>query len=973
MTAPPSPTAPLLRVRVFLASPGDVTDERALALRALDRLPYDAFLRGRIAVETVAWDKPGADTPMLASMTPQEAIAQQRPKPSECDIVIAIFWSRMGTPLPPEYIKPDGSAYLSGTEWEYIDALEASRQTGRPWVLVYRRTEVPHFKADDPEINLKLKQWQLVNAFFASFRNPDGSIRSGVNEYDIPDAFEKKLTEHLREIVQILLAEHEAKSQVPAPETGPDSLPAPDGSQAPPLWAGSPFPGLRAFSEDDAPIYFGRGREIDGLIRRLAEGACFLTVVGASGSGKSSLVAAGLLPRLKDNGLPGSRDWQRMRVTPGALGENPFMALAFGFKAALDRHARQVRDGAKRLEAELGALDELTRLMLADQPEWSELLLFVDQFEELFTVVDAKYRDAFSDLLAHAAQVPRLRMVTTLRADFYHRCVAQPALAELLRIGSYPLAAPGVGARHEMITRPAARAGLSFDEGLAERILDDTGTEPGALALMAFALAELYATRQADGRLTHTAYEAFGGVQGAISQRAEHTFEQLDPEAQATLDRVFRELVEVEEAEGGWVATRRRAFLEAVATTPAAERLVVALTEARLLVQSGSEDEQPVVEVAHEALLRHWPRLVDWIQKTGEDLAMLRQLRRAADEWEKQGRRRDLRWPRRRWKQAERVVDRLKVALDEPGRSFLAASRRGTQTQMASLGLGLVVLVLTGGFALFTYTVAEGNLKYAVNVLSEQARYTLGAHDFREPEMVDIRPGERRFRQSFWMGSNQGAEWETPRHKVTFSRPFAIGKYEVTFDEYMDFARKTGAWEPGDETWGQGRRPVINVSWQDGRDYARWLSLVTGKGYRLPTEAEWEYAARGGTQTRYWWGDDMEPGRAVCRGCESDWAGKAAGSKTARVDDPNFKPNPFGLYHTAGNVWEWVQDCWHNNYKGAPKDGSAWLEQDGGNCSRRVVRGGSWSYRPRFVRSAARCWNEPGYRLAIGFRLAQDP
>ena len=356
MTAQPSPTAPPLRVRVFLASPGDVTDERALALRALERLPYDVFLRGRIAVETVAWDKPGADTPMLATLTPQEAIAQQRPKPSECDLVIVIFWSRMGTPLPPDYVKPDGSAYLSGTEWEYLDALQASRQAARPKVLVYRRTEVPRFEADDPEIEKKLEQWQLIKSFFASFSNPDGSIRSAVNTYDTPDGFEKKLTEHLRELVQALLAEHEAESPLPAAEAAPDAAPATDSPREPPLWEGSPFPGLRAFGEDDAPIYFGRGRETDGLIRRLAEGERFLTVVGASGSGKSSLVAAGLLPRIKDNAIPGSRDWLRVRMTPGELGENPFMALASGFKPALERHARHVRDAAKGLEADPGAL-----------------------------------------------------------------------------------------------------------------------------------------------------------------------------------------------------------------------------------------------------------------------------------------------------------------------------------------------------------------------------------------------------------------------------------------------------------------------------------------------------------------------------------------------------------------------------------------------------------------------------------------
>jgi hypothetical protein len=151
---------PPLRVSVFLASPGDVVDERARALKTLEDLQYNPLLRGKITVQTVAWDKPGAGTPMLASKTPQQAIAEGLPKPSECDIVIVLFWSRMGTPLPADYVKPDGSPYRSGTEWEYQDALRAAEQGDRPQVLVYRRTEVPNISMEDPEKDEKLRQWE---------------------------------------------------------------------------------------------------------------------------------------------------------------------------------------------------------------------------------------------------------------------------------------------------------------------------------------------------------------------------------------------------------------------------------------------------------------------------------------------------------------------------------------------------------------------------------------------------------------------------------------------------------------------------------------------------------------------------------------------------------------------------------------------------------------------------------------------
>jgi formylglycine-generating enzyme required for sulfatase activity len=239
------------------------------------------------------------------------------------------------------------------------------------------------------------------------------------------------------------------------------------------------------------------------------------------------------------------------------------------------------------------------------------------------------------------------------------------------------------------------------------------------------------------------------------------------------------------------------------------------------------------------------------------------------------------------------------------------------------------------------------------------------------PKMVTIEPGE------FRMGdlSGGGMEDELPVHTVTISQRFAIGKYEVTFEEYDRFAKATGWPLPDDEGWGRGKRPVINVSWDDAAAYAEWLSEETGHHYRLPSEAEWEYATRAGTETKYWWGDEKKPGMAVCLDCVSDWEGKATGIRTVRVDDPAFDPNKFGLYHTAGNVYEWVQDCWPGSYEGKalPDDGSAWEGADSSDCGRRVVRGGTWFFIPGDIRSAGRSWNRTGNRDSLlGFRLAQD-
>jgi len=229
------------------------------------------------------------------------------------------------------------------------------------------------------------------------------------------------------------------------------------------------------------------------------------------------------------------------------------------------------------------------------------------------------------------------------------------------------------------------------------------------------------------------------------------------------------------------------------------------------------------------------------------------------------------------------------------------------------------------------------------------------------PEMVSIPGG------TFRMGSIQV---EVPRlrpvHTVRI-QPFAIGKYEVTFEEYDTFAKAADRKLPYDGGFGRGKQPVIDVSWHDAVAYAEWLSRETGKHYRLPTEAEWEYATRAGTETMYWWGAELGSNRANCRLCGSQWDKKQA----APVG--SFDANSFGLHDTAGNVAEWVQDCLQGNYEGAPTDGSAWLAADGGVCDKRVFRGGSWRSMPVQARSASRVGFPPdGQGMFIGFRLAQE-
>jgi formylglycine-generating enzyme required for sulfatase activity len=227
------------------------------------------------------------------------------------------------------------------------------------------------------------------------------------------------------------------------------------------------------------------------------------------------------------------------------------------------------------------------------------------------------------------------------------------------------------------------------------------------------------------------------------------------------------------------------------------------------------------------------------------------------------------------------------------------------------------------------------------------------------PEVVVVPPG------IFILGSPKGEKHEQPTKPVRITKPFAIGKYEVTFAEWEACVREVGCGQvPNDHDWGKGRRPVINVEFETAKQYTRWLSKKTGRVYRLPSEAEWEYPARAGTTSEYPWGDTMEPNRTNCRECGSEWSGE----KSAPVG--SFPPNAWGLHDFNGNVWEWTEDCWNPDHAGAPGDARP---RTSGECHFRVMRGGSWYYFGRLSRSSYRFKNAAEVKsYNIGFRVVRE-
>ena len=297
-------------------------------------------------------------------------------------------------------------------------------------------------------------------------------------------------------------------------------------------------------------------------------------------------------------------------------------------------------------------------------------------------------------------------------------------------------------------------------------------------------------------------------------------------------------------------------------------------------------------------------------------------------------------------RKAEAITEERKALLGK-------RPRRGVPRGVA--GLGLAAAAYFAGVATGPILLPQFGLQ-ADDLPNPQFDIVWDCSDC--PKMVVVPAG------TFMMGSTDGRPDETPVHEVTITQSFAVGRFEVTFANWEACVAGGGCAsrkKPDPEGWGKGRRPVINVSWDDAQEYVKWLSDRTNKPYRLLTEAEWEYAARAGTTTKYAFGDTINRRQA-------HFIGDSEGAKTVEVG--SYRPNAWGLHDMHGNVWEWVEDCYQDRYTVAPSDGSARSEES--NCSRRVLRGGAWDDRAGGLRSATRHKEPPATREStIGFRVAR--
>lgn len=484
----------------------------------------------------------------------------------------------------------------------------------------------------------------------------------------------------------------------------------------------NPYKGLRAFQPADHRDFFGREHLTQRLLDRMTERdpfSRFLAVVGPSGSGKSSLVKAGLIPALWRGEIPGSEHWFVVEVLPGL---RPMDELEIGLTKVAANQSVNIREHLHRDE---NGLLRVAQLILPNDD--SELVVVIDQFEEVFTLIDDdQARKSFLDLLRCAMTDPRsrIRVVVTLRADFYDRPLHYPQFGELMRSRMetvLPLTAQGL---EKAISGPAHRVGVTFEEGLIAQIVSEMTYQAGALPLLQYALTELFERR--DGRiLTHTAYQDIGGAVGALASRAEALYEEFPIDAQESARQMFLRLVTL--GEGAEDTRRRTARSELLAISNGQsalmEDIIDTYAEYRLLtLDNDPATRSPTVEVAHEAVLREWERLREWLNVSRDEIRLQRQLARMTEEWQSANMDHSFLVRGSRLAQFEVWAEETELALTPQERAFLEASiaererqkrierdrqqreaalkQRATRVLQVLVVVFLVAAVVSGGLAL---------------------------------------------------------------------------------------------------------------------------------------------------------------------------------------------------------------------------------------------------------------------------------
>ena len=788
---------------------------------------------------------------------------------------------------------------------------------------------------------------------------------------------------------------------------------------APAVLAGEPYRGLRYFRREDADRFFGRDSEVQEALQKLGYAEAvrpvsehdaaksyqdlryyrWLQIHASSGAGKSSLVRAGLLPKIEQGALwrrTGYADW--LILDTMMPGEKPLEMLAEKLAKVFAIPGKGMGEWLEQL-SDPEKPKALAHALRSDPVKDRAVLLVVDQFEELFTQSDEHECRQFDRLLATALADTACPffMITTIRSDFLDRFAYLPELSALYnKIKSDYLlptiSEPGLRA---LIVTPARLAGLQVDTGLVEAMVRDARGEPGVLPLVESALAELWNDARVHGRqaLSKAYYEQHNGVVGMLAKQADALINSLGEKGRGQALDLLLALTRINE--GGRHTRRRLSRADAVHEAGGGargEKVLDVLSGKRVqqlgggqvsgplrLVVTDGDDDSGYVELVHEMLVRpgeqkdaegraigYWPTLYAYVFKHRDRDFQKQQLQVDAQRWSERG---GLgRWFGLAGWRDRRVFCRLRPRKDGLAGRYLARSRWVAWGQTVLLAGVLGVLAESAWWA------NKNNLPFGYALI--KPLWGTGLYT-PLPEMVRIPAG------SFVMGcvegrdDVEGAKCEkreevygdsaVPARNVTISRDFGLGKYEVTFMQYDYFVWNQKRVDksvdfPSAQGWERYSLPVINVSWEDANAYLGWLSRKTGEVYRLPTEAEWEYAARAGSDTAFSWGNEVGENLA---NCENHWC-QDTFDDTAPIG--SFVANPFDLHDMHGNVFELVAD-WFANYP----DSVAISDPQGPNTGDyRVIRGGGMSGMSQSLRSANRSNIQPSYHGEfIGFRPAQ--
>jgi formylglycine-generating enzyme required for sulfatase activity len=835
------------------------------------------------------------------------------------DIYVGIFAFRYGYVPPSDDGNPDG---LSITELEFRRAkgkkpcLVFLVKQGEKWPLNFVDALTEPDKGQRIDRLREYLRREQTASFFSSPYQLASAVQTAVNN---------------------LLKKSENREKVPN-RTETTSKIAWDVEKD-----GSPFPGLMHFSRKYAPVFFGRDAEVREVLDRLRlpEGR-FLIISGGSGTGKSSLVDAGVLPRIEESGI-GEKQPVCVRMVP-SQGSHPFDALLRPLHGFVERAGLNVFELAEEMAAKPTILLERIQEIISKGMNRDALVLFLDQMEELFTVQHQDHVKPFLFVLYNAVTETNFRVIATIRSDFLHHCHEHSEMLKVLRgPGHYPLGPVAPYMMRDMIAQPAQVAGLSIPESLVNRLIKETGSEPGNLPLLAFVLQRLF-DRRADKILCESVYDALGGIGGAIGEHIEAVETQkiipkIGSDALDRLPRLLQSLLVVNEE--GQPTRRRVPILQFPKDLRA---LVGILISERLLITEG-EGEEATVSLAHEKLTETWPSLSKWIDENKRDLFELRQAEREAGLWEKSGFDLKYLWRVERLKGLQEILKNLSDRKVDPIVKSYSSPQEKLVERLKDISL------------------------------SHKERLTIGQW---LAELGDGRPGVGLGKDGIpdiaWVDIEGGVVQLEDVDKVFDVKSFRIAKYTVTNVQFQAFidaedGYRNDKWWKGIKQSDRANEPILKgetncpretVSWFEALAFCRWLSEQTGLKIRLPTEWEWQLAATGGDPEReYPW-----PGGWDATRCNSN---ESRLNRTSAVGLYPSGATQQGVLDMAGNVREW---CLNKVEElGTPES----VQIDDDEKGLRVIRGGSWFHEQECLRTSYRDWDSAGTcELLIGFRLAQD-